>query len=212
MNNTHILQADVDSDSDSDEQQQQQQAQHSAALAITSTSSSFDNIDRVDEDHLDYTLLVEVVLYAVSSEGEAALQLQPLEHATNSSSNSSLTGAVLVFLPGVLEISKLCRELERGRGGHYLQVQSILLKRLCGVRCSCGELYRSCGRQAVTASSSIIVCAVDCTHCCPSTAAACTAVDALSVQHSSQLSFGLSEISCLLYVHYRACPLYKSPM
>jgi HrpA-like RNA helicase len=112
----------VDSDSDSDDQQQQAQRNEAAAAAA---SSGFDNIDRVDEDHLDYTLLAEVVLYAVSSEGEAALQLQAGEHAngsSNGSSNNSLTGAVLVFLPGVLEISKLCRELERGRGGHYLQV------------------------------------------------------------------------------------------
>jgi HrpA-like RNA helicase len=116
-----LLQADVDSDLDSDDQQQQAQRGEAAAAA----SNGFDNIDRVDEDHLDYTLLAEVVLYAVSSEGEAALQLQAGEHASGSSSGSSnnrLTGAVLVFLPGVLEISKLCRELERGRGGHYLQV------------------------------------------------------------------------------------------
>ncbi len=79
------------------------------------------NMDRVDEDHLDYELLVSLVLYAVSPQGERELGLRGEGDGDGGGAGGGAVGSVLVFMPGTMEIDRLCRELERataeGDGG-----------------------------------------------------------------------------------------------
>ncbi|CAN0468710.1 unnamed protein product, partial [Scytosiphon promiscuus] len=65
-------------------------------------------MDRVDEDHLDYELLVSLILFSISGGGGGG---------------GHSSGSVLVFMPGTMEIDRLCRELEHAtEGGQHLQV------------------------------------------------------------------------------------------
>ncbi|CAN0550056.1 unnamed protein product, partial [Ectocarpus sp. 12 AP-2014] len=81
------------------------------------------DMDRVDEDHLDYELLVSLVLYAVSPQGERELGLRGVEEEEEDGGDRGVSGSVLVFMPGTMEIDRLCRELEHAtEGGQGLYV------------------------------------------------------------------------------------------
>ncbi|CBN75205.1 conserved unknown protein [Ectocarpus siliculosus] len=74
------------------------------------------DMDRVDKDHLHYKLLVSLVLYAVSPQGERELGLRGGEEEDDGG-DRGVSGSVLVFMPGTMEIDRLCRELEHATEG-----------------------------------------------------------------------------------------------
>lgn len=81
------------------------------------------DMERVDEDHLDYELLVSLVLFAVSPQGERDLGLRGDDDDDGGGAAGGEFGSVLVFMPGTMEIDRLCRELEHAtEGGHDLCV------------------------------------------------------------------------------------------
>lgn len=86
------------------------------------------DMDQVDEDHLDYGLIASLVLFAVSPHGERYLGFRGDASEDESSSvkgsGGSGNGSVLVFMPGTMEIDRLCRELEHGteEGAQHLWV------------------------------------------------------------------------------------------
>ncbi|CAN0466966.1 unnamed protein product, partial [Discosporangium mesarthrocarpum] len=87
-------------------------------------------MDRVDEDHLDYALLVSVILFAVSPEGERGLGLGGGGRGGAGGGHAgSSGGGVLVFMPGTAEIDRLCRELDYASAteAHFSGVQLIVL-------------------------------------------------------------------------------------
>lgn len=86
-------------------------------------------MDRVDEDHLDYELLVSLILFSVSPQGERHLGLRDEDNDGGEESGGGgggggrSSGSVLVFMPGTMEIDRLCRELEHAtEGGQHLRV------------------------------------------------------------------------------------------
>ena len=74
-------------------------------------------MDRVDEDHLDYDLLVALVLYAISPQGERELGLRGEGDEDGAGAGGGELGSVLVFMPGTMEIDRLCRELDHATEG-----------------------------------------------------------------------------------------------
>lgn len=83
------------------------------------------DMDRVDEDHMDYDLLVSLILYALSPQGERQLGLRTDndgDDAVGGGGSGGKTcdfgeGSVLVFMPGTMEIDQLCRKLEHAMEG-----------------------------------------------------------------------------------------------
>lgn len=90
--------------------------------ALRRLGGGFD-MDQVDEDHLDYGLIASLVLFVMSPHGERYLGFRDDDREDESSGGSG-NGSVLVFMPGTMEIDRLCRELEHGteEGGHHLWV------------------------------------------------------------------------------------------
>ncbi|CAN0314105.1 unnamed protein product, partial [Ectocarpus sp. 13 AM-2016] len=111
---SHWLQ-EFEEEEDDDEEELAQQERERGALGGL-------DMDRVDEDHLDYELLVSLILYAISPHGERELGLRGGEEEEDGG-NLGVSGSVLVFMPGTMEIDRLCRELEHAtEGGQGLSV------------------------------------------------------------------------------------------
>lgn len=99
-----------ESGEDDDEELAQQERERGALGGL--------DMDRVDEQQLDYQLLVSLVLFAISHEGERYLGLR--DDGGGEAAGSE--GSVLVFMPGTMEIDRLCRELEYATEGQSLWV------------------------------------------------------------------------------------------
>ncbi|CAN0192937.1 unnamed protein product, partial [Hapterophycus canaliculatus] len=111
---SHWLPED-ESEEDDDDELAQQERERVALGGL--------DMDRVDEDHLDYELLVSLVLFAVSPQGERDLGLRGEDDDDGGGAAGGEFGSVLVFMPGTMEIDRLCRELEHAtEGGHDLCV------------------------------------------------------------------------------------------
>lgn len=106
---SHWLPGDEESEEDDDEELAQQERERGALGGI--------DMDRVDEDHLDYDLLVALVLYAISPQGERELGLRGEGDEDGAGAGGGELGSVLVFMPGTMEIDRLCRELDHATEG-----------------------------------------------------------------------------------------------
>lgn len=112
---SHWLQGGEESEEDDDEELAQQERERGVLGGL--------DMDRVDEDHLDYELLVSLVLFAVSPRGERELGLRGEDDDDGGGVAGGALGSVLVFMPGTMEIDRLCRELDHAtEGGHDLCV------------------------------------------------------------------------------------------
>lgn len=113
---------DDDDDQEDDHEELAQQERERAAGALGGL-----NMDLVDEDHLDYELIVSLILFAVSAQGEQHLGLHSQDEGMMAGGAiggaAAATGSVLVFMPGTGEIDRLCRQLEHAtEGGQGLWV------------------------------------------------------------------------------------------
>ncbi|CAN0117900.1 unnamed protein product, partial [Ectocarpus fasciculatus] len=106
---SHWLQ-EFEEEEEEDEEELAQQERERGALGGV-------DMDRVDEDHLDYELLVSLVLYSVSPQGERELGLRGGGGEEGDDDDRGVSGSVLVFMPGTMEIDRLCRELEHATEG-----------------------------------------------------------------------------------------------
>lgn len=104
------LKGEEESESEDDDELAQQERERGVLGGL--------EMDRVDEDHLDYELLVSLILYAISPQGERELGLRD-DGAEDAGRDGGvgLGGSVLVFMPGTMEIDRLCRELEHATEG-----------------------------------------------------------------------------------------------
>lgn len=120
---------DEDEDDDDDDALDQEELVQRERERVAEAHTGL-NMELVDEDHLDYELIVSLILFAVSPAGERHLVLRSQD---NNSSNASVlrrseqgdgsNGSVLVFMPGTGEIDRLCRQLEHAtEGGQGLWV------------------------------------------------------------------------------------------